>query len=331
MNITYFLGAGASARCLPVIDEMPERLYALQANIANNKYSSYDDYQRDVIEPLEPKAKELIEDINWLIKEIKPHKTVDTLAKKFYLISNRHQDLMKLKRLLIIYFLYEQGLKGGEIRKGITKETPDRRYDSFIASITNPSINNTTLPGNFKIITWNYDLQFELALREYRPGLKINDIQKEIQAIPSQYYLRNKVDVDFSKFVLVRLNGVAGIGKFKQDENSNLFGSFFDTKYHSLLSQIVQYYSVLNMPKTQAEENDDLVFNYSWENADEFGNNLYGSINEIKQKAKYIMPETELLVIIGYSFPYFNKHIDKELFESFTKLKKIYIQDYKAD
>jgi hypothetical protein len=35
----------------------------------------------------------------------------------------------------------------------------------------------------------------------------------------------------------------------------------------------------------------------------------------------------EVLVIIGYSFPFFNREVDNALFMQMTSLKKIYIQD----
>jgi|SRR6187402_223846 len=37
--------------------------------------------------------------------------------------------------------------------------------------------------------------------------------------------------------------------------------------------------------------------------------------------------ETEVLVVIGYSFPFFNRDVDREIIRSMSKLRKIYIQD----
>jgi len=36
------------------------------------------------------------------------------------------------------------------------------------------------------------------------------------------------------------------------------------------------------------------------------------------------------LVIIGYSFPFFNREVDRTLFDSMINLKKIYYQDINA-
>lgn len=43
------------------------------------------------------------------------------------------------------------------------------------------------------------------------------------------------------------------------------------------------------------------------------------------------MSQTEILVIIGYSFPTFNRDIDRGLLSSATKLEKIYYQAPKND
>jgi len=41
---------------------------------------------------------------------------------------------------------------------------PDYRYDSFFASILNDL---QSFPENIKILSWNYDLQFEISFAEY--------------------------------------------------------------------------------------------------------------------------------------------------------------------
>lgn len=46
---------------------------------------------------------------------------------------------------------------------------------------------------------------------------------------------------------------------------------------------------------------------------------------------KNSIKDADTLVVISYSFPYFNREVDKLLFENMTKLKKIYIQDQYPD
>ena len=41
--------------------------------------------------------------------------------------------------------------------------------------------------------------------------------------------------------------------------------------------------------------------------------------------------DTESIVVIGYSFPYFNREIDRTIFAGIPNLKTIYIQDPNPD
>ncbi len=51
------------------------------------------------------------------------------------------------------------------------------------------------------------------------------------------------------------------------------------------------------------------------------------------QQISTVMKETEILVVIGYSFPPFNREIDQELFSKLNpnKIKKIVYQDPSAN
>jgi hypothetical protein len=49
--------------------------------------------------------------------------------------------------------------------------------------------------------------------------------------------------------------------------------------------------------------------------------------NKIWEKAILSCKDTQVLVIIGYSFPYYNKDIDTKILQAFSQLKRIYIQD----
>lgn len=55
---------------------------------------------------------------------------------------------------------------------------------------------------------------------------------------------------------------------------------------------------------------------YAWENDP-----------KILEKCKTILKNTDVLIIIGYSFPAFNRKIDSELLKSLKQDAKIYYQD----
>ena len=50
-------------------------------------------------------------------------------------------------------------------------------------------------------------------------------------------------------------------------------------------------------------------------------------------EAVNIMKNTEILVVIGYSFPYFNREVDRILLneKNAPKLRKVYVQDIEPD
>ena len=41
--------------------------------------------------------------------------------------------------------------------------------------------------------------------------------------------------------------------------------------------------------------------------------------------------DTEIVVVIGYSFPFFNRVTDRAIFNGMPNLKKVYVQDINAD
>ena len=75
-----------------------------------------------------------------------------------------------------------------------------------------------------------------------------------------------------------------------------------------------------------------MALNFSWETPEDF-EHLYSNYSKVKDYAIQIMRETDILVIIGYSFPLFNRNVDNELIKAAIEnhqAKKIYIQDRNA-
>jgi len=123
------------------------------------------------------------------------HASIDTFAKKLY-IKNEQHNLLRLKATLSCYFLILQGLNN-----------VDQRYDTFFASITNKDENeNVILPDNIKIISWNYDIQFEKAFNIYLDNIKY--LSTQLQAPP---ITGGRFEFDYSKFGIIRLNGIADV------------------------------------------------------------------------------------------------------------------------
>lgn len=310
MNITYLLGAGASYNALPVVEKIPERLNSfadqfklqpLEWLIENQQKSRISEkYILNItdseIQKREfGKIKTFLRDILWLKDESEKHSSIDTFAKKLYL-QGQKKSLEKLKFILSCFFLYEQTLRF------------DRRYDSFYASILD---NISTLPDNLKILSWNYDSQLEIGYSNFTYA-GINHTRKALNVITKG--IENISEDQKNKFAIYKLNGTTN---FIDDKNEpfDLIPNF----EHEELSLLEDFLEMHSSQILQKKYNCSLSF--AWEN---FNKNSYFNKN-LSESIK----ETDILIIIGYSFPFFNRKIDEFILDSMPKLKKVYVQDPK--
>jgi hypothetical protein len=279
-NIAYYIGAGASAQALPVVSQFPDRIELMIKNIEEkNKIPGI--IQSSLLE--ESANKEFIESLNWLLIESKRHASIDTYAKKLFIKDDR-QKLLKLKAIITAFFTIEQGLNH-----------VDKRYDSFFASILEPdSFNNISIPSNIKILTWNYDNQFEKAFYDYCNNK--DDVLNKITFNDKQFY---------------HFNGYSGTSQPGHIGTS--FKSIFNEKSNHIMEGIKLYRECMS-----SDSSYSIDIRYAWE--DQTKTILNNSIEKLN------LESIETLIVIGYSFPYFNKEIDKIVLSSMTNLKSIYLQ-----
>jgi hypothetical protein len=95
-----------------------------------------------------------------------------------------------------------------------------------------------------------------------------------------------------------------------------------------LLSDFLQAYQSSDIFDLRDDNNDSpfRYFNFAWEIDDNFVEKYQGYRQNITAAEK-IASETEILVVIGYSFPVFNREVDNRLFQKMKNLSKVYIQD----
>lgn len=342
-NITFLIGAGASANTIPTVDHMVERIkgyagYLKSVGIElihNEGKWKYPHSLHDKIGVLN----NLASDLDWLANQSINHQTIDTLARKYYL-NNDYQNLKKLKRILIVFFKLEQLLlkpdfnfKDGESKNSF-KKMPEQRYDALISAIARKTSCGLVLPKNVKILSWNYDIQFELALTNYSQHNSLVQIRKEFQILPNvdTYNEVNKLPVDKNRFSMVKLNGTALWESNYKVKKHEVPKTLFDKESlgkseNELLGELIEQYNNL-YPDNNLKMDDSLkYFNFSWEMDDTFQDKYPGYNMNIKA-AHEIAEQTEILVVIGYSFPLFNREIDKSLLTTMGRcLKKVYIQD----
>lgn len=241
--------------------------------------------------PSNTKYDYLMQDMKWLYENSLKHASIDTFAKKLYLQKNK-KDLLRLKKALVIFLSYEQ------------KINPiDSRYDSFLASILGRDVYD--FPQNISIISWNYDFQLELAYNEYVDANDIYELGELLKVTDKISDQRDEFPADkINGFQLLKLNGTVN---FKGSDD------FFKYNNSEYLDYLAGIYPTI--------KEDDICLSFAWER---MGEKFLDRINECVR-------DTEILVVIGYSFPFFNRSVDKHLLNEMKQLKKIYIQDANPD
>jgi hypothetical protein len=312
-KVTFLLGAGASCGAMPLTANLPTRMKGIIDLIDNENFPPSSLKTTNDITPqkiqLTESAKEFVQDLKWLHDMSSKHASIDTFAKKLYLTNAPDHEIFTLKHCLSVYFLIEQGL-----------QLVDQRYDPFFASLL---ISKSLMPSNIKVVSWNYDLQFELGFQVYSGDKTLYDSQMYLGHYHK--YINNFVDSDIheNRFGLYKLNG-----------SCTMFGS-------SPMIIKKNYYPDVIPDSLNAESLEDLLriyvdikqnyskyqcgLSFAWE---EDHPNLTKGIVEV---ASIACKDTEVLVVIGYSFPFFNRDIDRKVIGGMTNLKKIYIQAPDAD
>jgi hypothetical protein len=337
-NVTYLLGAGASANAFPVVKEMGKVVKSILLDelekytlpIGSSFYEDLEDGtlgltlkhavsditylgksdKKSAYTFLAQKADEhglsFFNDLNEVSKKIyllslllygcETHLSVDTYAKKLWL-GQKHKkaNLEKYNDLRTAITLFFQ------LHNNLYKKI-EKRYDAFFAGIMDVDKNNkyhAVLPDNVNIISWNYDYSLESSLANI-VGTSITSLKDDIVHYKGLY--THNIN---SPFKILKLNGVAGT----KNGTKNFWLSYFDYINNDLISEDIY----------------DSLVSFAWDDSQD-------SNNEAISLAKQIMAKTDILVVIGYSFPLYNRKIDGQLLSKDTapRLRKIYIQDSKA-
>ncbi len=337
MKTTYLFGAGASATAIPTIDNLLEGLKDFKDLL--NEFSGINLTELDPrIVTFQSDLALLINIYGKLIFESKWHQTIDTLARKYYL-TNDWDAYKKLKIGLAVYFLYIQFFEYkthsslNKVLKSTHTTNLDKRYDSLFATfLKKNNRNEIDINQNISLITWNYDLQIELALYNYE-NKNINFLKNKYNILPNRECLDNLDPSKHTGFKVFKLNGNAFLDL---GHSSSIKSTIYDKllqkikednflKFDSFLGELLETISTINSFSNGNESTFLRYFNFSWEIPND-DTSCYLSKNNVISYARDTIQETDCLVIVGYSFPDFNWEIDRFLFEK-TQFTKIIIQD----
>lgn len=177
----------------------------------------------------------------------------------------------------------------------------DRRYDTFLANVLDT---NLQIPDDIGILTWNYDSLFDLAYSQYYENHSIGKISVKTLPVP----------FDNDKKSIVKINGSAN---FYGENRVELSQYLRDPQpIQKILYKIID---VACSDRGISEGRTSLNFAWRME-----------YFNDIKEQIKPLVNDAEVLIIIGYTYPFFNREIDRWIFQELPNLKKIYIQDPNA-
>jgi hypothetical protein len=324
-ELTYILGAGASYQSMPVVKTFPKRFEEFTKSVSDllfgNSTSSFQNLKTDLSE---------------FGSDIKSHQSFDTYFKKLFHTADKDK-ILKSKKILNLYFLWEHLQASEEVitKTAENKNDPgkikneeafekqsavDKRYDALIAGLLKPN-RKIEFFGNVNFISWNYDLNLLCSVKSFtHPEVKPNTLINELSSKKG-----NISDLGKISNIWDFLNGLKIINM-----NGHFFSSSLDDyDYSSVNAEGILKNKVFHTNDFSIENRipdlDAERVNFAWEK------DLDPDKNPVLLEAKKAIERSDTIVVIGYTFPLYNRLVDLKYFNNKTLSRKaIYIQDPNA-
>ena len=287
-KITYLLGAGASIGAIPIVGSFNDAFLKFAGNFEVNYHGSDNN---------------ICKDLHQCAQDVAAHSTVDTYARMLY-FTGESEKLQKLKYFLALYFFWEQHSK-----------PHDKRYDLFLAAILGGDPGRPKLPTNIRVLSWNYDNQVELSACKFFKADSVGQLRKHVPIYPAYENVEMKPSFYRNGFLFHKLNGSADLTV--DDMKRKVVGVLnLNSKNQTVVQNDPHLLEYLKVYRSQIHRT---MLHYSWEEETEISYYRDEAFNSIKG--------TEILVVIGYSFPTFNRIMDKTILSKMSDtLEKVYVQ-----
>lgn len=322
-KVVYLIGAGASIGSFPIVKGTPawdnkglaECLidFGEEIRLVSIQLSESDPVKKTAVEI----ASSLIETGN----AAREFGNVDSFAKYLFHVGKR-KLLHKLKVALTFYFVRKQ------VPHDLANTKRETRYLNFITSIISEK---HLFPEHVKVLSWNYDYLLQnAASRFWEESFNEGDGASSRAPAFVEYYprcgytfqLTHKDFIDESCAAL-QLNGIAGLYVDQSTRGNAIFKSIFLDIKNIFGINPVPTSELLRIFHERYIRNEHLI-TFAWEKGSEthrFLSNTSGFIDTLTKDAT-------ILVVIGYSFPFYNREVDNKIFEVLKPtLRKIYFQD----
>jgi hypothetical protein len=322
-KITYYLGAGASCHACPILENQALAMIKLAEHELREKTSTGDsvlnhNFSDEEIRLLPDNNRiKILWYIGYFGKKARDFNTVDTYARKLAL-SGSIRDLNFLKMSISVFFdLWENFYYDRYYNLTNKNYKPiDHRYISLFSILLNKEKDIINLNNSFKFITWNYDLQLESTFKSFLSENKLHF--ETLHNTHFRFMENNNVNSDNDVF---HLNGHRGfISNRDKSDKENIDLNYSDQSYEDYWNNNDWLFNSIKRGHTNFRK----FLKYAWE---------HDLKSEWFNKISNVLKETEILVVIGYSFPPFNREIDQYLFSKLNpnKIKKIVYQDPNAN
>lgn len=310
VELTYILGAGASYQSFPVVKTFTNRYEKFLRYLR----SVFDDNRFDMAK--RERFRQLYEVALYLLSAFESHQSFDTYFKKLFHTA-KNESIIEAKKVLNIYFLWEHLSKiepkpknsSNEGSNSFWKQSKiDTRYDALIAGLLKPEFASTEPYCNINFITWNYDLNLLCCLKNYyAPDTKFEDFISNIQKRENLWVIQNKISI-------INLNG------YFYSNSLNKY-SDIDEITEDFIHEIIDNKISNGFLEKGKKDIDAELIKFAWE----------GSQN-IVDLAKQKIETSDTIIVIGYTFPLYNRRIDLRYFDNQEILseKHIIIQDPNA-
>lgn len=319
-NLVYLLGAGASANAIPVVSKFNDRLKLFIDILSCASFKKKILFTNFKLTKIYNKYVELFEN---LFPEIENHASIDTLAKKLYL-RRELAKLHVLKKLISSFLVFEQKIKDynpvdeldvkerWEKVRDLVMFNNDKRYDVFLASILSEKELKILVPKDINVVSWNYDNQIELSYNDFLveddeySHHRLNCVHKHLHENENPF--------------LIKLNGSASWYHTKKAQYPEEGYHKYENLNQHLLHIICKEY----------EEGHHFI-KFAWEADDKIHKSDLIQNDSLNQAIE-CFKNAEILVIIGYSFPTYNRQVDRRLFSALpSNLQTIYVQNPNQD
>lgn len=231
-------------------------------------------------------------EFNSLVQDFSAHQSFDTYFKKFFHFGN--QDKINVgKRLLNLYFLWEHSnsslnynsdVNGGDFVK---QSLFDKRYDALIAGLLKPIAAQSKPICKLNFITWNYDINLLSSIKNFfYPRLSFEDFFRQIKHDQFSWNVDDKIRI-------INVNGYFYSSEL--NSSTDLVGFNIDDVIDKKIEE--------NYWKETSIDEDANKIRFAWE-LEENDENILRDI-----LIKTISASNDI-VIIGYTFPIYNRFID---------------------